>query len=278
MQFQFGFLSKETPAMTNVSDENASIGFPDVLKTLADISSFGQERRLMAIAMQKFESGVEIITSKLQPADDDRKLQMSSTLGLLWNNLRDFQLLSKRVKGMNGDNEAVVISIVDTYYDFLMEHKEYIRRLPMEKRVDLAKLTYECLASAQNERAELLIVMNLMQHEASKRFKFSEQVESCLNQNADLKEVIDKGVQMMAAESENLKIIKKKLEAMHYNRTSTHTIKANYPRKLADWLKQTFHRRNRDGFQQLYYFIYTFLPNILKNIRKQFNTLHCKRF
>ena len=57
-----------------------------------------------------------------------------------------------------------------------MEHKEYISRLPIEKRFDLAKLTYECLVSAQNERAKLMIVMNLMQNEASKRFQFSEQL------------------------------------------------------------------------------------------------------
>lgn len=277
MHFKFGFCTEKTSPVISAAEES-SIDFPDVLNTLSDVSSFGQERRLMAIALQKFELEVEIITSKLQRDDDDRKLQMSKLLGLLWKNLHDFQLLAKRVKAMNSDNEAVVISTIDTYYDFLIEHKQYIRWLPIEKRFDLAKLTYEYLVSAQNERAELMIVMNLMQHEASKRFKFIEQLEMCLNQNGDLKEVIDRGIQLMTVESENLKIIKRKLEAMDYFKTSVHTVKANYPRKLADWLKQTFHRKNRNVLQQLRYFIYTFLPNIFQNVRNQLNILHCKRF
>ena len=56
--------------------------------------------------------------------------------------------------------------------------------------------------------------------------------------------------QMIAAESENLKIIKRKLKAMDNNKTSMHY---DNPRKLADWLKQIFHRKNRHGLQQLFY-------------------------
>lgn len=267
MHLKFGFCLEKTPKVIDVND--LKIDFPNVLSTLADTPSYKQERKLMAIELQKFELEVEIITSKFRKAEEDEKLQLSSILGILWDNLHDFQLLAKKIKEFNNENELIVMSIIDTYYDFLVEHKKYICRLSMKKRLDLAKLTYDHLVSAQKERTELLIVMSLMQHELSNRYKLGEQLEERLNQKGDLDGIIEKGVKMLSNESENLKIIKKKLKTLDDDKINMHTIKGNYPRELADWLKQSFYRKNYHCFQQLCrLIIYIFLPNIFQNIRR----------
>lgn len=276
MHLKFGFCLEKTPKDLDAND--LKIDFPNVLNTLADTPSYKQERKLMAIELQKFELEVEIISSKFRNADEIEKWQISSILGILWDNLHDFQMLAKKVKEFNNENELIVMSIIDTYYDFLVEHKEYIRRLSMKKRLDLVKLTYDHLVNAQKERTELLIVMSLMQHEVSNRYKLGEQLEERLNQKGDLNGIIEKGVKMLSNESENLKIIRKKLKALHDNKINMHTIKGNYPRELADWLKQSFLRKNYHCFQQLFrYIIYLFLPNIFQNIRRFINICYCAR-
>lgn len=272
---KFGLCS--TKQTTN--EQDLKIDFPDVLKTLTDTPSYKQERKMMAIELQKFELEVEIITSKLQKADEIKKLQISSILPILWNNLHDFQLLAKSVKMLSDENEAVVMSIIDTYYDFLVEHKEYIRRVSLEKRLDLAKMTYEYLLSAQKQRGELLIVMSLMQHEVSGRYKLGEMLEECLNNGSNLIGIIDKGMQLMMNESENLRIIRRQLKALGDGKVNVHTVRGNYPRELSDWLKQSLYRKKQHCFQHLYqYIVYVFLPNIFKNIRWLFKILCCTRF
>lgn len=269
MHFKLGFAPKKS---VQESVHDLKIDFPNVLNTLADTPSHNQERKLMAIELQKFELEVEIITSKLRNANENEKLQVSSILGILWNNLHDFELLVKRVKILNNENESVVTAIIDTYYDFMVEHTEYIRKLSMRKRLDLAKLTYDYLVNAQKQRTELLMVMTLMQHEISKRYKLAEQLEECLNKKGDLNNIIVNGIQLMSNESENLRIIHKKLANLDDNKLNIYTVKGNYPRELSDWLKQSFYRKNYHCFRQLcQYIIFIFLPNTSQNIRRQFN-------
>lgn len=273
MHLKFGFCLEKTPKKVDTHD--LKIAFSNLLNTLADTPSYKQERKLMAIELQKFELEVEIITSKFRNADENEKLQLSSILGILWNNLYDFQLLAKKIKEFNNENELIVMSIIDMYYDFLVEHKEYISRLSLKKRLDLAKLTYDHLMSAQKERTELLIVMSLMHHEVSNRYKFSEQLEECLNEKGDLNGIIEKGIQMLSNESENLKIIRRKLKALDDDKINMDIIKGNYPCELADWLKQSFFRKNYHCFEQLCHnIIFIFLPNIFQNIRWLFNIFY----
>lgn len=125
--------------------DNSTRFFPDMASTLADIASYKQENVLMLVAVQKLQLEVDIISSMFRNADEDGKLQIMSILGILKKNLHNFQMLAKRINELNYENEVLVKSIIDTHYDFLVEHKKYICRMSIEKRQNLAKLTYQHL-------------------------------------------------------------------------------------------------------------------------------------